>query len=275
MVLPASADCPAAKDASRIAVAGGSLTEILYFLSEEDRIVAVDTTSTYPQVAMERFPSVGYVRNLSAEGLLSLEPTLVLGENDMGPPEVLEQLTKTGVQIVSVAEEHDAAGIIAKVRCLAGVIGSDPGAAERKLAAVVQTLSEVRPAQARVAMLFGLRQGVPMVAGSNTSGHGFLKMSGAGNLFEDLEGWKPVSLEAMAKQNPELLVMPQRGLDASGGRDGVLGHASVRLTSAGKSGSLVAKDGMAMLGFGPRTLTTAAEFAGELRTHRNSDGRSD
>ena len=270
-----AADCPAADDPSKIAVAGGSLTEILYFLGEEDRIVAIDTTSNYPESAMKRFPSVGYVRNLSAEGLLSLEPTLVLGEDDMGPPEVLEQLSKTGVQIISVPEQHDADGIVSKVRCLASVIGRDPNVAISKLASVMAALDKVEPAQARVAMLLGLRQGVPMVAGTGTSGHGFLEMAGAENLFDNLDGWKPVSLEAMAKQNPQLLVMPQRGLDAAGGRAGVLEHPSIRLTSAGKSGSLVAKDGMAMLGFGPRTLSTAAELASELVSFRESDGRGD
>ena len=275
LALPAAAECPAAKDATRIAVAGGSLTEILYFMGEEDRIVAVDTTSNYPKEAMERFPSVGYVRNLSAEGLLSLEPTLILGENDMGPPEVLEQLAKTGVEVIGVPEEHDAAGIVAKVECIARVIGEDPNAAKKPLASVMAVLESVEPAQARVAMLFGLRQGVPMVAGAGTSGHGFLEMSGATNLFGDLEGWKPVSLEAMAKQNPEMLVITERGLAASGGRDEVLAHPSIRLTRAGKTESLVAKDGMAMLGFGPRTLSTAADFVRELRSFKESDGRGD
>lgn len=100
-------------DSGRIAVAGGSLTEIIYFLGAEERIVAVDVTSTYP--APDRHPSVGYVRDLSSEGLLSMRPTLVLGEDDMGPPEVLTAVRRAGVAVMRVPETHSAAGIVAKV----------------------------------------------------------------------------------------------------------------------------------------------------------------
>ncbi|MDZ7686122.1 MAG: ABC transporter substrate-binding protein [Gammaproteobacteria bacterium] len=81
------------------------LTEIVYALGAEERIVAVDETSNYPEAALE-LPSVGYVRNLSAEGILSLEPTLVLGEHDMGPEAVLEQIRQTSVEVVRAYPKH-------------------------------------------------------------------------------------------------------------------------------------------------------------------------
>ena len=95
-----------APDPSRIAVAGGSLVEILYALGEQDRIVAVDSTANYPAAATA-LPQIGYVRNLSAEGLLSLSPTLVLGEHDMGPPAVVEQLEGVGIDLLHVPERFD------------------------------------------------------------------------------------------------------------------------------------------------------------------------
>ena len=86
--------CEIASNSSRITVAGGSITEILYFLKEEDRIIGVDITSNYPKDT-QKFPSIGYVRNLSAEGVLSLKPTLIIGEDDMGPPDVINQVNRT------------------------------------------------------------------------------------------------------------------------------------------------------------------------------------
>ena len=77
--------CEIAENSSRIAIAGGSLTEITFLLEAEDRIIAVDLTSNYPMMARD-LPSIGYVRALSTEGILSLSPTLILGEDDMGPP---------------------------------------------------------------------------------------------------------------------------------------------------------------------------------------------
>ena len=65
-------------------MAGGSIAEILYFLNMDEHIVAVDVTTNYPPET-KSLPSIGYVRNLSAEGILSLSPTVIIGEDDMGP----------------------------------------------------------------------------------------------------------------------------------------------------------------------------------------------
>lgn len=69
--------CDRAYNPSKITVAGGSLTEILYFLEEQSKIVAVDLTSNFPEET-KKFPSIGYVRNLSAEGVYLLNLHLLL-----------------------------------------------------------------------------------------------------------------------------------------------------------------------------------------------------
>ena len=118
------ADCSKAKDTSRIVVAGGSITEILFFLNESKNIVAVDTTSNYPEDA-KNYPSIGYVRALSAEGVLSLNPTLIIGENDMGPENVLEQLKKTKIELRVLDEKNSIKGIEDKISCIANILGKN------------------------------------------------------------------------------------------------------------------------------------------------------
>ena len=101
-------ECPEIDaDSSRIVVSGGSITEIIYALDAEDRIVAADRTSNYPAAALE-LPQIGYVRALSAEGVLSQSPTLLLGEDDSGPPEILDQLRAAGLPVASRSEERSA-----------------------------------------------------------------------------------------------------------------------------------------------------------------------
>ena len=296
-------------DASRVAVAGGSLVEILYALGEQDHIVAVDRTSNYPEAA-KQLPQIGYVRNISAEGLLSLEPTFVLGEHDTGPPEVVEQLARLGVDMLLVPEQFSVAGIRAKIRCVAAAMGAD--AAGEALAAALLTgvvgLSEEAPGQGapgqvaggniatrdmagnvagqaadhvagnvaenvaekaaprpRGVVLLGLREGAPIAAGFNTSGQGLLSMAGAVNLM-DFEGWKPVSVEVMAAASPEFIVIPNRGVQMAGGLQALLEHPALRLTPAARERRVIPMDGMAMLGFGPRTVRAAAELRARLRT---------
>lgn len=271
LVQPAFA-CEGGVDSARVAVAGGSLTEILYLLGAEERIVGVDSTSTYPQAA-SRLPSIGYVRALSAEGVLSLSPTLVLGEDDMGPPEVLKQLAQAGVAIVRVPEQRSAAGIVAKVRCVAGVLNLATAAEsiiETELKPVLAALGEIGAGTApkpRAALVLGVRDGAPISAGAGTSGNGVLEMAGAENLFADLEGWKPVSLEAMLQADPQYIVVSERGVVAAPGS--LSGEPLLDFAMFADRDRVVRMDAMALLGFGPRTLFAALELA--LRIHPRVD----
>lgn len=255
-------DCGAATpDPSRIAVAGGSVTEILYALGEEERIVAVDTTSTYPPQASSH-PRLGYVRNLSTEGLLSMDPTLILGEHDMGPASVVSQLERMGIAVLQIPEGFDAAGILDKVRCVAGAIGArDKSAAliEELEAQAADLASNIPGADRppRGVVLLALQEGAPLAAGRNTAGHGLLQMAGAVNVMAEIEGWNPVSSEAMVRARPDFIVIPERGLRAAGGTDRLLDHPALRLTPAAADRRVIAMDGMALLGFGPRTLGAA------------------
>ncbi len=273
----AAADvCEPAVDSSRVAVAGGSVTEIVYLLGGEDRLVGVDLTSNYPEAATH-LPSVGYVRNLSVEGLLSLNPTLILGEDDMGPPAVLNQLQNAGVDTVHIPERHDADGILAKIDCVARVLGI-PGGERRphleklqSLALKLETISHSSDAKVSVALLLSLNTGAPVAAGDNTSGGGFLRMVGARNVFAAVDGWKPVSPEFMAAAEPEVILVPTRGAASAGGVAELADHPSIRATQASVNQRIVVVDGMAMLGFGPRTLSTALDFAHQLRDQVESN----
>ena len=268
--LAPAAACETAEDSSRIAAAGGALTEIIYFLGAEERIIAVDSTSDFPEP--ERFPSIGYVRALDAEGLLSTRPTLVLGEDDMGPPEALAAVRRLGVPVMRAPEMHSAFGVLAKVRCVAAVLGLRMEAErmiEAKLSQQVEALARLRSEGAgrpKAAFLLGIRDGAPVGAGRGTSAHGLLSMALAKNVLDSFEGWKPVSMEAMAAAAPDYIVIAERG--AAGGVHQFLAHPALRATPAGRAPGrrLIVMDGMAMLGFGPRTLQAALRLASLMRT---------
>jgi iron complex transport system substrate-binding protein len=263
--------CGAAPDPSSIVVAGGSITEILFLLGEEERIVAVDRTSNYPTQAAN-FPVMGYVRALSAEGVLSLAPSLVLGEDDMGPIEVISQLESTGISIRRIPEKYSAPGIVDKIVCVAEVLGYSESARAQIRRGFVDQVEEivrfrdqvVEKQRPKVAVIMALRDGVPFAAGDNTSANGILEMAGGENVFSGFQGWKPVSLELMIGANPSIIIMPERGLRMSGGREAVLSHPSVRVTAAGKNDGLIAIDGMTLLGFGPRTLQASIDLSSEF-----------
>ena len=111
------------KDASRIVSVGGAVTEILYALGLSDRIVAVDTTSLFPAEALKQKPNVGYMRALSAEGVLGLNPSLVLAIEGAGPKETIAVLEAATVPLVRVPDRYTGDGIVEKIKLVADVAG--------------------------------------------------------------------------------------------------------------------------------------------------------
>lgn len=272
LITERSVACDFAEDSSRIAVGGGSITEILYFLGAEEKIVAVDITSNYPTSATS-LPSIGYVRNLSTEGILSLSPTLVIGEDDMGPADVIAQIENSGVDIISVEEQHNSNGILAKIRCVANVVGSQTKAnklIEQQLLPVIQRLENqaksVRQQQQSVLFILSMNAGSPIVAGKNVSANGLINMLGARNSMLSFDGWKPANVEAIIAAAPDVILISNRGLEGIGDLSELRSHPTLRLTPAAQTGKIFAMDGMALLGFGPRTLSTALTLAEKINS---------
>ena len=267
---PLVSDCNIANNTNDIVVAGGSITEILYFLNEEDRILGVDVTSNFPKETSE-LPSIGYVRSLSTEGILSLNPKLILGENDMGPPLVLDQINEVGVDLRIIPEEQTAMGIIDKIYCIASIIGSQDRAQEKIKDDLMPSVNDLkifqnfRDSQKKRVMLILSMQGTsPIVAGLGTSGDGFIKMTGAINVFESFEGWKPVSEEAIIESDPDYFIIPSRDMHKNSDVKSLTSNPIFKNTRAGYEENFIFEDSMSMLGFGPRTIVTALKIAKEM-----------
>ena len=257
--------CEKAMDSSRITAAGGSITEIIYFLEQESRLIAVDVTSNYPKSAMN-FPSIGYVRALSAEGVLSLDPTLIIGENDMGPPSVIDQINRTNVETRVLPEIHSASGIIQKIECVGKMIGMKKNEIDfynnKLLKQVSQLENSTSDAEGKkIIYILSMQSGSPLIAGSNTSGDGLISLAGGINPLSSFEGWKPVGTESIIQAEPDLIIISERGLKGFGTIEELSNHPALYLTPAAQNNNILALDGMASLGFGPRTIDTALQIA--------------
>ena len=187
----------AANGAPRVVVVGGALTEIIYELGGESSIVGVDTTSQWPEAA-KSFPQVGYQRSLSAEGVLSLKPDLVLATAEAGPPEVLEQIRGAGVTIQSFPENHSLAGVENRVLGIAESLGLESAGqrlVERLRAEMTAARELVSQASdsPRVLFLLAVGKGAPLASGEGTSAHAMIEMAGGENVFATMKGYKPVS----------------------------------------------------------------------------------
>lgn len=252
----------------RIVSVGGAITETIYALDAGGLVVGSDTTSYYPPAAASA-PKVGYMRELSAEGVLSLNPDLVILSEESGPPTVLEQLKSAGVSLLVLKAGRSIGDVKENIEILSETLDKREKGAEL-IAGINKAEVELKEANAAgqesKSVIFILQHsgGAPMVAGSRTAADSIIKLAGATNAVTGYEGYKPLSPEAATSLAPDVLLVTTQGLEQSGGKASLLAAPGVSLTPAAKNGRIVAMDALLLLGFGPRTAEAALELNRQL-----------
>lgn len=246
-------------DTSSVITLGGDITEIVYALGQQEKLVAVDTSSVYPAEQVEALPKVGYVRALTAEGVLSLNPSLIIATGDAGPPEVLTQLQQAGVPLFIVSSEDSIEGAKAKISTVAEIFGVPNRAADlnRQIdldisEAKLYTDAAKADAKPRVMFVYARGAGTLNVSGTGTSADAMIKLAGADNAITEYEDYKPLTAEAAVSAAPDVLLFLSRGLESVGGDTGLADLPGLALTPAFENGRVVALDDLYLLGFGPR-----------------------
>ena len=243
-------------NSSRIVTLGGTITEIVFALGAGERVVGVDASSSFPK-AVNQLPKVAYHRRLSAEGVLSLTPTLIIATTEAGPPEAIQQLKSAGVTVLVLPHEPTVEGAIAKIERIAAELD-----VQARGATLIQTLKkELRQvqssiphtaAQAKVLFLYARGQGTLMVAGQDTSADTMIGLAGGINAIRGYSGYKPLTSEAAVAAVPDVILLMDSGLDSIGGAQGLWQLPGLALTPAGQQGRVLSMDGLFLLGFGPR-----------------------
>jgi len=254
--------------AERIISIGGDVTEIVYALGAGDRLVAVDQTSMYPQAA-RALPQVGYLRTLSAEGILALKPDLIIAAAHAGPPAALQQLADAKIKIVTVSSEESLAGTLAKIDTVAAALGVIEEAAALKgsindrMAAVNAAL---KSADGGTKAMFLLAQGPAgaMAAGRGTAADAMIKLARATNVAAEFDGYKPLTAESAIALAPDVIVVAEHAVAMLGGLDKLKQRPEIAVTPAGNNGRVVVMDALLLLGFGPRTPDAVAMLARAL-----------
>lgn len=256
VILGLAAETARAEPADRVLALGGAVTEIVYALGQGDRLVARDTTSTYPPEA-GALPDVGYVRALSPEGVLSVDPDLVLAIEGSGPPETMEVLRAAGVPLVTIPEGYDAAAVLGKITLVAEALDVPEAGArlaaevEASLAAALPTRPDAAPP--RVLFILSMEGGRIMAAGRDTAAAGIIALAGGVNALTGFDGYSQVSDEAVLLADPDVILMMDRSGDHAASDAEIMAHPVLGRTRAAEAGAILRQPGLLLLGFGPRT----------------------
>ena len=200
----------AAPKVRRLVTVSGAITEVVFALVAESLLGATDTTSLYPEAA-QKTAKVGYMRQLSAEGLLSLKPDAVISTTEAGPPVVIDQVRSAGVLVELIKADHTWAEVGRKVEVVGRVTGLEAQARtlQAKLDAQwAATQQQVARAPRKPRVLFILsHSATPQVSGDKTAASAIIAYAGGVNaLAGSFDGYRPMTAEAMASAAPDVIL---------------------------------------------------------------------
>ncbi len=260
----------ARKAQPRLITISGAITEVAYALGAEAQLVGTDITSLYPPAALKT-PKVGYMRQLSAEGLLSLKPDAVIATTESGPPVVLDQLRSAGVRLELINADHSWGEVQRKVQAVGRAAGREAQAAElqRKLDAQwgeVQGRVAAAGNKRKPRVLFVLSHSAsPQVSGEKTAADAVIRFAGGINCLSGFQGYRSMTAEAMASAAPDFILTSDQSIEAHGGVDRFWQRPELALTPAYAKRSLVTMDALLLLGFGPRLPEAVGELHRKLQ----------
>jgi iron complex transport system substrate-binding protein len=252
-------------DTTRLVSIGGSLTEIIFALGEEGKLVARDQTALYPEAVLA-LPDVGYMRQLAPEGVLSVSPSALLVIEGSGPPEALEVLSHAGVEYQTVPESFSAEGVLVKIRAVGQALGAvDKAEAlavdiEQQFADLAARTKAVTTPK-RVLFILSTQGGKIQASGTGTAADGIIALAGAVNAIDEYSGYKALTEEAIIDAAPDVILMMDRGGDHAASDADLKANPAIALTAAGLDGAIYRLDGAFLLGFGPRTAAAANDVA--------------
>lgn len=266
-------------ESTRLVTAGTSITETIYALGAGAQLVGTDNSSHEYLAETATLPTVGALRSLSAEGILSLRPTLFITTSDAGPPEVVGQLKGAGVGVLVLSANYSVEEVKARVRATARALSLE-AKGEEVVTQIERDMAEaaalVARAQERPKVMFcGRGPNMPnaTLSGRGTTINTMIELAGGTNPVQDFEGFRPMTDEAVVNAQPDVILMTEHSFARSGGVEGVLKFPGVALTPAGRNRRIVAVSDMYFQGFGPGVGRAVRALVSKLHPELNGEGK--
>ncbi|HVI45172.1 MAG TPA: ABC transporter substrate-binding protein [Chitinophaga sp.] len=244
---------------TRIVCLAKQYNEVIYALGAEKNLVAVDLSSTYPP-AIKALPTVGYHRALSAEGIISQEPTLVIHDNNVGPEQVMQQLEKMKIPMKTFADsvftiDQDKA----MIKELGAYFGKGPQA--DSLCRILDTqMNEALTNSKRymdtprvVIIHFGRAMNIYLAVTQKSTAAKMIGWAGGAIPIGGAKGMQQVSAELIAQADPDVILLTDYGYDRLGSIEKIKELPGVSGTKAARSNRIYRVEEHDLIYLGPRT----------------------
>lgn len=200
----------------RIISLAPSVTETIYALGLQDRLVADTDYCDYPPDAAKK-PKVGGTQNPSLEQIAALHPDLVLVTESINRLDTVHSLDNLGISSYSTSEPHTVEEIISSLKKLASVLDAPEAGTSvaddmhHRLDELRQKLAASQPAR----VLFVVWPQPLISIGKTTFIADALRNAGAVSIIEAQQGWPQISLEEVARLQPDYLIFAPSHSDSS------------------------------------------------------------
>lgn len=261
----------------RLVSAGTGVTELVLALDAGNELIAIDSTSYVPD-GLAHVAKLGYHRMLSAEGIIALSPTLVVGSDVMGPETTLNVLKQANIQVVQLPATNDEPQLMSNVDTLGQLLNRPDNAVKLKLDLHQQLQSladkkqQISDAGAQPKILFMLLQEGrgARVGGKGTAADTIIALSGAQNIAE-FDGYKSMSQEGILSLQPDIILLSKRSdkpteqTNAQIAKELIKEMPLLAHTPAGKNGHIQTLAPQALLGgLGISAISAADTLASTL-----------
>jgi iron complex transport system substrate-binding protein len=265
---------------ARVVCVSKQINEFLYDIHAESVLVARDLTSVYPP-AIRKLPSVGYHRALSAEGIISMRPTMLLTDGNLGPDAVVEQVRKVGIPVVVLTpgSTPDSAQLLMQ---RLGKEFHHETQADSVVAAWKQEMRDVLRDSVQWAagrrprvlvMHFGQMVNDYLGLKRGSTADQIVQWAGGVNAIDSTGGMLRLTPELIAKAAPDIIIATDVGFDRLGSAEKFASLPGVALTPAAKAGRVYRVDETEVMYFSPRTPAVLRKVAGWLHPGATSPAR--
>lgn len=193
-------------DVRRIVSLAPNLTETIYALGAQDRLVGVTNYCDYPPDALKK-TKIGTALNPSLEAIVGLKPDLVLATTTIDRLETVQSLERLGISVYAT-DPHTLEEILVSIRDVGNVIGT-PKQGDALAASLASRLAQIKTRLAGSTLrriLFVVWEKPLITMGKNTFLADAVRWAGGESIFDLTQNWPPVSLEETVRLQPDALV---------------------------------------------------------------------
>ena len=247
----------------RLVSFGPNITEILFALGLEEKVVGVSSYSDYPEAAGSK-PKIGDAFNPSLEKIVDLEPDLVL---TVKQEQLNKELDDLGIKFM-VLDPEDIDAILKDIELVGEITGTAKEAEElvegmRESMSQVATLVEGAPEASVFFIVDATDLALPWTAGSGSFIDALIAMAGGENVAGETPGaWVQFSLEQIVSSDPEIIVIQtMTGGVPTVSKEELEEHPVWGKLTAVKQGRICFVDGDLVSRPGPRIIQGLEEVA--------------